>query len=53
MKRKYLLLGAFSLIIFLIGITYAWWNWTSEKTNINLTLNGLNVIYTGEDNVLK
>ena len=53
MKRKYLLLGAFSLTIFLIGITYAWWNWTSEKTNINLTLNGLNVIYTGEDNVLK
>ena len=53
MKRKYLLLGAFSLTIFLIGITYAWWNWTSEKTNINLTLNGLNVIYTGEDTVLK
>ena len=53
MKRKYLLLGAFSLTIFLIGITYAWWNWTSEKTNINLTLNGLNIIYTGEDNVLK
>lgn len=53
MKRKYLLLGVFSLTIFLIGITYAWWNWTSEKTNINLTLNGLNVIYTGEDNVLK
>ena len=53
MKRKYLLLGAFYLTILLIGITYAWWNWTSEKTNINLTLNGLNVIYTGEDNVLK
>ena len=53
MKRKYLLLGAFSLTILLIGITYAWWNWTSEKTNINLTLNGLNIIYTGEDNVLK
>ncbi len=53
MKIKYLLLGAFSLTILLIGITYAWWNWTSEKTNINLTLNGLNVIYTGEDNILK
>lgn len=53
MKRKYLLLGAFYLTILLIGITYAWWNWTSEKTNINLTLNGLNVIYTGEDTVLK
>ena len=53
MKRKYLLLGVFSLTILLIGITYAWWNWTSEKANINLILNGLNVIYTGEDNVLK
>lgn len=53
MKKKYILLGAFSLTIFLIGITYAWWNWTSEKANINLTLNGLNVIYTGEDTVLK
>ena len=57
MKEKriiYLIMGVCSIIILLIGITTAWFEWRSEvDTNVTFNVEGLNITYEGEPTVIK
>ena len=57
MKEKriiYLIMGVCSIIILLIGITTAWFEWRSEiDTNVTFNVEGLNITYDGEPTVIK
>ena len=57
MKEKriiYLIMGVCSIIILLIGITTAWFEWKSEvDTNVTFNVSGLNITYEGEPTVIK
>ena len=57
MKEKriiYLIMGVCSILILLIGITTAWFEWRSEiDTNVTFNVSGLNITYEGEPTVIK
>ena len=57
MKEKriiYLIMGVSSILILLIGITTAWFEWKSEiDTNVTFNVSGLNITYEGEPTVIK
>ena len=57
MKEKriiYLIMGVCSILILLIGITTAWFEWRSEvDTNVTFNVEGLNITYEGEPTVIK
>ena len=57
MKEKriiYLIMGVCSILILLIGITTAWFEWKSEvDTNVTFNVEGLNITYEGEPTVIK
>ena len=57
MKEKriiYLIMGVSSILILLIGITTAWFEWKSEiDTNVTFNVEGLNITYEGEPTVIK
>ena len=57
MKEKriiYLIMGICSILILLIGITTAWFEWRSEiDTNVTFNVEGLNITYEGEPTVIK
>ena len=57
MKEKriiYLIMGVCSILILLIGITTAWFEWKSEvDTNVTFNVSGLNITYEGEPTVIK
>ena len=57
MKEKriiYLIMGVSSILILLIGITTAWFEWRSEvDTNVTFNVSGLNITYEGEPTVIK
>ena len=57
MKEKriiYLIMGVCSILILLIGITTAWFEWKSEvDTNVTFNVSGLNITYEGESTVIK
>ena len=41
-KNIYLLVGGIALVILSIGVSFAWWGWTStNNTNVTFTINGL------------
>ena len=49
-KKTYIILGIITLIIVVFGVTFAWVTWRStDNTNINLTLNGLDIKSTDID----
>ena len=57
MKEKriiYLIMGVSSILILLIGITTAWFEWKSEiDTNVTFNVSDLNITYEGEPTVIK
>ena len=57
MKEKriiYLIMGVCSILILLIGITTAWFEWKSEiDTNVTFNVSDLNITYEGEPTVIK
>ena len=49
-KKTYIILGIITLIIVVFGVTFAWVIWRSaDNTNINLTVNGLDIKSTDID----
>ena len=47
-------MGVSSILILLIGITTAWFEWRSEiDTNVTFNVSGLNITYEGEPTVIK
>ena len=49
-KNIYLLLGGIASVILSIGVSFAWWGWTStNNTNVTFTINGLDIIATNTD----
>ena len=49
-KNIYLLVGGIALVILSIGVSFAWWGWTStNNTNVTFTINGLDIIATNTD----
>ena len=49
-KKTYIILGIITLIIVVFGVTFAWVTWRStDNTNINLTVNGLDIKSTDID----
>ena len=47
-------MGVSSILILLIGITTAWFEWKSEiDTNVTFNVSGLNITYEGEPTVIK
>ena len=43
-------MGAIALIVLSIGVTFAWWGWTStDNTNVTFTINGLDIEATNTD----
>ena len=49
-KKTYIILGIITLIIVVFGVTFAWVTWKSaDNTNINLTVNGLDIKSTDID----
>ena len=47
-------MGVCSILILLIGITTAWFEWKSEiDTNVTFNVSGLNITYEGEPTVIK
>ena len=47
-------MGVCSILILLIGITTAWFEWRSEiDTNVTFNVSGLNITYEGEPTVIK
>ena len=49
-KNIYLLVGGIALVILSIGVSFAWWGWTSsEDTNVTFTVDGLEIISTDKD----
>ena len=50
MKKKTLIIGLLLLVITL-GITYAWWNWTSSNTNVTFTIEGATITYNAGNNI--
>ncbi len=52
-KKIYLIIGGLSLIILVLGITYAWFEWQSNtNTNVTFEVGDLGITYIGEENVL-
>ena len=52
-KKIYLGIGIITIIILTLSITYAWFKWTSDSTNITFNVNGLDIINTNVDIVGK
>ena len=49
-KNIYLLVGGIALVILSIGVSFAWWGWSStNNTNVTFTINGLDIIATNTD----
>ncbi len=48
-KKIYLSIGIISVIILTLSITYAWFKWTSNSTNITFNVEDLGITYTGDD----
>ena len=49
-KNIYLLVGGIALVILSIGVSFAWWGWTStNNTNVTFTVDGLEIISTDKD----
>ena len=49
-KNIYLLVGGLALVILSIGVSFAWWGWSSsENTNVTFTVDGLEIISTDKD----
>ena len=49
-KNIYLLVGGIALVILSIGVSFAWWGWTStNNTNVTFTINGLDIEATNTD----
>mgnify|MGYP004494482341 CR=1 FL=1 len=49
-KNIYLLVGGIALVILSIGVSFAWWGWSStNNTNVTFTINGLDIEATNTD----
>ena len=49
-KKKIIIIGIL-LITLTLGITYAWWNWTSSNTNVTFTIEGATITYNAGNNI--
>ncbi len=52
-KKIYIILGIFTLILVVLGGTYAWVKWSSNtKTSVTFEIGDLGITYIGDENVL-